>query len=89
MTEQELHQRIIGIVGKDAFDKIYKRCQEHKIVNLRVILTKFYRQQGLTIYEISEKLNKDHATISHYIKMFGVNYEYSKSFRNLADEILK
>lgn len=89
MTEQDLYRKTIDIVGKDAYDKIYDKCRKHDIVNLRVILTKFYRQQGLTIYEISEKLNKDHATISHYIKMFDVNYEYSKSFRNLADEILK
>lgn len=89
MTEKELYEKTINIVGKDVFDKIFEKCRKREVVYLRVIFTKFYRECGLLICDVGEKLNTDHATIGHYIKMYDINYEYSKDFRNLADGILK
>ena len=89
MTEEDLHKRIIAFSGVENFDKIFEKTRKREIFNLRMILAHWYRRQGLTLYQIGDKLNKAHHVAYYYIKNFGINYEYSKDFRKLADEILK
>jgi hypothetical protein len=55
------------------------------VVYSRFIFTRYLRAQGKTTEDIAAYMGKDHATVSHYINKYTVEYEFNQEFRELAD----
>ena len=55
------------------------------ITYCRFIWARHLRLQGLSLKEIGNRLNKNHATVSYYDRKYDENYRFNPEFRELAD----
>lgn len=55
----------------------------------RMIFSYLCRKKGLTLTSIGRRLNRDHSTISNYLKNFDIYYENDKIFKILVNTIIK
>lgn len=55
------------------------------VVYSRFIFANHLRTQGKTTEDIAAYMGKDHATVSHYINKYTVEYKFNPEFRKIAD----
>ena len=68
------------------FDEKSRRTDH---VYARLIFIKYYTELGFSTTRIGEMLNKNHSTIIHCKKVFIREYETSKYFRAIYDEVAR
>lgn len=62
------------------------RSRKQPIPLVRAMIAKTIREvYGYPFMKIGDILNRNHATIIHYLKMYDAEYKYNKEFRNFAN----
>ena len=46
-------------------------------------------KRGISLTQIGNRLNRNHATVSSYLKKYEDYYKYNLYFKKLADDIMK
>lgn len=85
----EMQAKIKECFGDAVFNILTTDTRKSKVVYARMIVAKFLRMHDWTIVDIGGYLNKDHATVSYYLKKFEIEYDYNAEIRELANKILK
>lgn len=71
-----------GVSREDALG----RSRKVPIPFARTMIAKTIREvYGYPFMKIGDILNRDHATIIHYLKIYDAEYKYNKEFRNFAN----
>lgn len=86
---EDIAHKLIENCGKSVFTEMFTNTRKQSVFFARLIITKALRDLGWGVCKIGDYLNKDHATISYYIKKFEAEYKYNVKFKELADKILK
>ena len=88
MKFEELLDRIYQVSGAIVGNNFREKSNKRAYLFPRMIVAYHLRTQGWTVTNIGCMLNRDHSTISYYLKKYDVEYRLNEDFRNLADEIL-
>ena len=86
-----MNDKIIQTVCKTwnrSLDDVCGRSRKQEIVFTRMTTAYFLRQYTtLSTTEIGNLINRDHATIFHYLKAYDSEFRFNKDFRNFAERI--
>lgn len=82
-SKKEEIEELIKIVNEVFFTDISKNSRKRTIVDARKIYSKILREKGFCYQSIADSLDKDHATIIHYIRTIDSILEYDKTLRNM------
>lgn len=86
-----MNDKIIQTVCKTwnrSLDDVCGRSRKQEIVYTRMTIAYFLRQYTtLSTTEIGNLINRDHATISYYLKAYDSEFRFNKDFRNFAERI--
>lgn len=86
-----MNDKIIQTVCKIwnvSLDDVCGRSRKQEIVYTRMTTAYFLRQYTtLSTTEIGTLINRDHATIIHYLKAYDSEFRFNKDFRNFAERI--
>ena len=64
------------------------RSRKRDVVYTRMTIAYFLRQYTkLSTTEIGNLINRNHATIIHYLKAYDSEFRFNKDFRNFAESI--
>ena len=63
--------------------------RETDYVYPRMIYARVCLKRGISLTQIGKRLNRNHATISSYLKKYEDYYKYNLYFKKLADDIMK
>lgn len=91
-SNDELHkvlENIKEVFGQEVFNSIYLSSRRRNVVYARMLVAKSLRMYDWTIENIASYLNKDHSTISYYLKKFEEEYSFNTEIRELANKILE
>lgn len=82
-------QKLCSQLGVE-YEDVIGKCRRHDLVMARVIISEFLRR-GLLLGPvwIGKVLNRNHAMIYHYSKVYKNEYTYNSSFRRMADSVMK
>lgn len=70
-------------------DDVRSKSKERFLFYVRVVIAFVLRSQyNLTFVEIGKYLNRDHATITYYKKMYGDLIKYDHTFREMVESIV-
>jgi chromosomal replication initiation ATPase DnaA len=89
MTYDEIRSKVADVCGAEIELNFVNQSNKRKYLYPRIVVAYHLFTQGWRIVDIGYVLNRDHSTISYYIKRYDDEYRYNEEFRNLADEILK
>ena len=71
-----------------SLDDVCGRSRKQESVYTRMTIAHFLRQYTtLSTIEIGNLINRDHATITHYLKAYELEFRFNKDFRNFAKRI--
>lgn len=72
------------------YEDVIGKCRRHDLVMARVVMAEYLRQVLLFgVKQIGIVLNKDHSSVSYYSKVYIREYTYNRSFRRMADSVMK
>lgn len=89
MKFEELLDRVYDVCGAIVGNNFRNKSKQRIYLFPRMIVAYHLRTQGWTVSDIGFMLNRNHSTISYYLKKYDDEYRFNEDFRNLADEILK
>lgn len=89
MKFEELLERVTDVCGAIVGNNFRNKSNQRIYLFPRMIVAYHLRTQGRTVSDIGFMLNRNHSTISYYLKKYDDEYRFNEDFRNLADEILK
>lgn len=89
MKFEELLDRVCQVCGAIVVNNFRNKSNKRDYLFPRMIVAYHLRTQGWTVSDIGRVLNRDHSTISYYLKKYDDEYRLNEDFRNLADEIQK
>ena len=76
------------ILGVD-IDFLRTNSRETDYVYPRMIYARVCLKRGISLTQIGKRLNRNHSTISSYLKKYDDYYKYDLYFKKLADDIMK
>ena len=76
------------ILGVD-IDFLRTNSRETDYVYPRMVYARVCLKRGISLTQIGKRLNRNHATISSYLKKYEDYYKYNLYFKKLADDIMK
>lgn len=81
---------VIEVFGKDVFMLMFAKNRAKRVVYARSIVA-YYLKTKLRYrhWQIAEYLNQPLSIITSYLTRYHYWYKRNKSFRNLADKVLK
>ena len=86
-----MNDKIIQTVCKTwnvSLGNVCGRSRKQDVVYTRMTIAYFLRQYTkLSMTEIGNLINRDHATIIHYLKACDSEFCFNKDFRNFAERI--
>lgn len=86
-----MNDKIIQTVCKTwdrSLDDVCGKSRKQDVVYTRMTIAYFLRQYTkLSTTEIGNLINRDHATIIHYLKAYDSEFRFNKDFRNFAERI--
>lgn len=85
---KDVEKIIFDKIGYD-IDMLKVKSNSQGYVYPRMIFSYLCKEKGLTIERIGKKINRNHATISFYLKNFESYYKSDKIFKILVDVIVK
>ena len=81
---------IIDVINQTFSVNILKNSRERELVENRIIFSKIVRDNfKISLPRIGAFLNKNHATIIHYLKQHDALLEYDKFYRLKYEKICK
>lgn len=83
---KEVEKILFDKIGYD-IDMLKVKSNSQGYVYPRMIFAYLCREKGLTLERIGKKINRNHATISFYLKNFDSYYKSDKIFKILVDTI--
>lgn len=88
MKFEDLLNRVSQVCGANIGVRFRDKSNKRIYLFPRMIVAYHLKTQGWTTTDIGFVLNRDHSTISYYLKKYDDEYRFNEDFRNLADEIL-
>lgn len=86
-----MNDKIIQTVCKTwnrSLDDVCGKSRKQEVVYTRMTIAHFLRQYTtLSTTEIGNLINRDHATIIHYLKAYESEFRFNGEFRNFAKRI--
>lgn len=71
-----------------SLDDVCGRSRKQEVVYTRITIAYFLRRHTiLSTTEIGRLINRDHATILHYLKAYESEFRFNEEFRNFAKSI--
>ena len=84
---QKETEDLITIVNTEFNLDLQKKCRKRPYVDARRVYTMIMRDRGYSLTAIGRTLDKDHATIIHYLKNINILFSHSPNLRDAYQRV--